>query len=190
MIQTREDIRAYFEADRLAFGKPESISLKKRVASWLFPDTNYRCMQTLRKLEYYLNKSPRNIYILQKKLARLRYKTGIELMPNVAGPGLHIPHGKVVISAIAKIGSGCKILSDVTIGAQGRYDVSGAPVIGDRVFISSGARIIGNIHISDDCVIGANAVVIHDIDEPNTTWVGIPARKISDTGSYHYLNRG
>ena len=65
----------------------------------------------------------------------------------------------------------------------------GAPTIGDRVFIGSGARIIGNIHIADDCVIGANAVVVHDIDEPNTIWGGIPAKKISNNGSYHYLNR-
>lgn len=84
----------------------------------------------------------------------MRAQTGIELSPGVAGPGLHLSHGKVVISAIAKIGNNCKILSDVTIGGQGRYDRHGAPQIGDRVFIGSGAKIIGNINIAGDCVIG------------------------------------
>ena len=80
-------------------------------------------------------------------------------------------------------------MSDVTIGGQGRYDVAGAPTLGNRVWVGSGAKIIGPIKIADDVVIGANAVVCKDITEPNTTWVGAPAKKVSDTGSWHYLNR-
>ena len=124
-----------------------------------------------------------------KKLLRLRFKTGIELNPNCAGPGLHISHGKIVVGSIAKIGRNCKILSDVTIGSQGRYDRVGNPQIGDRVFIGSGAKIIGNIQIADDVVIGANSVVLHSITEPGITVAGIPAKKVSNTGSYHYLNK-
>lgn len=128
-------------------------------------------------------------YYYHRKHAKLRAKTGIELNPNVAGPGLHLSHGKVVISSIAKIGNNCKILSDVTIGGQGRYDVSGAPTIGNRVFIGSGAKIIGNIYIADDCVIGANAVVVHSVVEPGITLAGNPAKKVSENNSYPYLNR-
>lgn len=117
----------------------------------------------------------------------LRAKTGIDLNINCVGPGLHVVHGKVVVSGIAKLGAHCKILSDVTIGVQGRYDVGGAPQLGDRVYVGSGAKIIGPIKIADGVVIGANAVVAKDILEPNTTWAGIPARKVSDTGSNMYL---
>ena len=124
-----------------------------------------------------------------RKLADLRAKTGNELSLNVAGAGLHLSHGKVVIGAIAKIGEHCKILSDVTIGGQGRYDRCGAPTLGNRVFVGSGAKIIGNISIADDVVIGANAVVLKSIIEPSTTWAGNPAKKVSDNGSFHYLNR-
>lgn len=123
------------------------------------------------------------------KHGRLRAKTGIELNPNIAGPGLHLSHGKVVISAKAQIGEHCKILSDVTIGGSGRYDIPGAPVIGNRVFIGTGAKIIGAVHIADDVVIGANSVVTKDITEKGITVVGIPARKISDGDSWYYLNR-
>lgn len=128
-------------------------------------------------------------YYYHRKHAKLRAKTGIELNPNVAGPGLHISHGKVVISSAAVIGSHCKILSDVTIGGQGRYDVPGAPIIGNRVFIGSGAKIIGNISIADECVIGANAVVIHSVTEKGITLAGNPAKKISENDSLHYLKR-
>lgn len=130
----------------------------------------------------------KRIYFM-KKLSRLRTITGIELNPNCADSGLHIVHGKIVVHFNAKIGKDCKILSDVTIGWQGRYDKPGAPQIGDRVFIGSGAKIIGNITIASDVVIGANAVVVHSINEPGITVAGNPAKKVSDTDSYHYLNK-
>lgn len=67
--------------------------------------------------------------------------------------------------------------------------IGGAPLIGDRVYIGTGARVLGNISIADEVVIGANAVVTKDITEPGITVAGIPAKKVKDCGSYHYLNR-
>lgn len=116
-------------------------------------------------------------------------RSGIEVWVNCLGPGVHFPHGKCVISTQARLGSCCKILSDVTIGGQGRYDVPGAATIGNRVFIGTGARIIGNVTIADRVVIGANAVVVKDILEPGITVAGNPAKKVSETDSFHYLER-
>lgn len=124
-----------------------------------------------------------------RRVAHWRTCTGIELWVNCAGPGLHLSHGKCVVSAQARLGTHCKILSDVTIGGQGRYDVPGAPRIGDRVFIGSGAKIIGNVTIADRVVIGANAVVVKDVLEPGITVAGNPAKKVSGTDSFHYLER-
>lgn len=70
-----------------------------------------------------------------------------------------------------------------------KTNVNGAPIIGNKVFIGSGGKIIGSITIADDVVIGANAVVTKDFLEANTTWAGNPAKKVSNNGSYHYLNR-
>lgn len=103
------------------------------------------------------------------------------------GPGIHIVHGKVVINVFAKIGCNCKILSDVTIGVLGKKDQGDAPVIGNNVYIGTGAKIIGKVVIADDVVIGANAVVTKSILEPGITVAGIPAKKISDTGSEAYF---
>ena len=47
-------------------------------------------------------------------------------------------------------------------------------MIGNRVDIGAGAKILGSIHIGDDVIIGANAVVITDIP-PNSFAVGVPA---------------
>lgn len=196
MIQTRADLRYYLSEDAKQANEPVNPSLKIRIANKLLHNYNRQFMICLRKTEYYYNNRQMGGVIIKllylyysRKLAELRAKTGNELYLNVAGPGLHLSHGKVVISAIAKIGEHCKILSDVTIGGQGRYDRGGAPTLGNRVFVGSGAKIIGNISIADDVVIGANAVVLTSITEPNTTWAGNPARKVSDNGSFHYLNR-
>ena len=190
MIKTKEDLKKYLDEDRKAYGKPEKLSLKDRLINRLLPDYNYEFMKCLSKLEYYHNSGGELFRLYyEHKHTKLRCKTGIELSPNCAGYGLHVSHGKVVVSHVAKIGNNCKILSDVTIGGQGRYDRPGAPTLGDRVFVASGAKIIGNITIADDVVIGANAVVVKDITEPGITVAGNPAKKISNNGSYHYLNR-
>ena len=119
----------------------------------------------------------------------MEYHTGIQLYPGVADIGVRVNHGKCVVSQSAKIGRDCVILSDVTIGGTGGMRDDGAATIGERVFISSGASIIGKIRIADDVVIGANAVVVKDILEPGITVGGVPAKKISDKGSELYIPR-
>ena len=45
------------------------------------------------------------------------------------------------------------------------------PTIGNRVFIGSGAKILGNITIGNDVKIGANAVVLKNIPNGVTNLV-------------------
>ena len=123
----------------------------------------------------------------ERRRARLQALTGIELYANCAGPGIFLPHGKVVVSGGAKLGRNCKLNSDVTIGEQGRLHHHGNALIGDNVYIGTGARIIGAVRIADGVVIGANAVVTKDILEPNTIWAGSPAKKMTDKGSEDFI---
>jgi len=53
--------------------------------------------------------------------------------------------------------------------------VRGAPILGNRVDVGAGAKILGAIRIGDDVAIGANAVVLKDVPA-NSIAVGIPAR--------------
>jgi serine O-acetyltransferase len=77
-------------------------------------------------------------------------------------PGLKIPHATgVVIGEGAVIGRDVKIYQGVTIGAhKGRY-----PVIGDNVTIFPGAVLVGGIKISNNVIVGPNAVVVEDVEE-------------------------
>ncbi len=50
-------------------------------------------------------------------------------------------------------------------------------MIGDNVTIFSGAKVLGKIRISDNCIIGAQALMLQDAPQ-NSVWVGIPAKQV------------
>ncbi|MGY6631116.1 MAG: serine O-acetyltransferase [Wenzhouxiangella sp.] len=104
--------------------------------------------------------------------------TGIDLPCETRiGRRLRIEHfGGIVISGDAVIGDDVVIRNGVTIGLK-RTGQRGAPVIGDRVDIGAGAKLLGAIRVGHDAVIGANAVVLQDVPD-GALAVGIPARII------------
>jgi serine O-acetyltransferase len=88
------------------------------------------------------------------------------------GPRFVLIHATgVVINGDVTGGADLRIEHQVTIGAEGRR----APVLGDRIFIGAGAKVIGDVRVADDARIGANAVVVHDVPA-GCTVVGVPAR--------------
>lgn len=81
----------------------------------------------------------------------------------------YCPHGLkgIFISSAAKIGKGCTILQNVTIGSNTLIDSNGIgfPVISEDVYIGAGAVIIGNIRVGRNARIGANCTVTKDVPE-------------------------
>lgn len=108
--------------------------------------------------------------------ASMHILTGIDLPCEAkVGRRLRIDHfGGIVVSGDAVIGDDVILRNGVTIGLK-RTNERGAPVIGNRVDIGAGAKILGPINVGDDAVIGANAVVVHDVPA-GAVAVGIPAR--------------
>jgi serine O-acetyltransferase len=86
-------------------------------------------------------------------------------------------HGCIVIHGATIIGDDCLLRHGVTTGNTGSDDPFGAPIIGDRVQIGAGAKILGRVHVGSGAIIGANAVVVHDVPE-NAVVGGVPARII------------
>ena len=185
MIKSKKDYKNYLEMDKIALGKKG----KPRVVG----DEIWKFQRLLRKTEYYKNCSKTifgKVYslFLQFKYHRYRQKLGFSIPLNVFGPGLSIAHyGTIVVNGNARIGKNCRIQECTTIGATNGS--TNAPILGDNVFIGSGARIIGNIKIADDIAVGANAVVNKDILESGITVGGVPAKKISNNNSYSNLNK-
>ena len=114
---------------------------------------------------------------------------GISLPPECAiGPGLYLGHfGTIIVAPPVRIGSNCNLSQGVTIGFGGRGSVGGYPTIGSRVFIGVNAVVLGKIHIGDDAVIGAGAVVVRSVPSRGVA-VGNPARIASFKGSSDFIS--
>jgi serine O-acetyltransferase len=96
--------------------------------------------------------------------------------PVVVHPGVYVLHGQVVIDGLAEIRSGAMLSPFVTVGLRAG-DLRG-PIIGHDVMLGTGAKVIGPVTVGDGATVGANAVVVGDV-EPGATVVGAPARPVS-----------
>ena len=112
--------------------------------------------------------------------------TGIEIHPAATiGRGLFIDHGMgVVIGETTVIGDHVTLFQGVTLGGTGKERGKRHPTIGHHVVIGAGAKILGNITVGDDSMIGANAVVIRDVPNHSTV-VGVPGR-VTRTKDRHF----
>ncbi|MDR5589339.1 hypothetical protein [Christiangramia sp. SM2212] len=125
----------------------------------------YRCnVPVLPKLIYYIQ------YLLFNCAVPSETKIGKKSTFGYGGIGV-VLHKRVVI------GDNCKIGTNVTIGGTSKkYEV---PIIGNRVQISTGAKILGPVTIGNDVIIGANSVVVKDVPS-NCVVAGIPAKVIKE----------
>jgi len=143
----------------------------------------YKFLLHLRLYEYLLKQdgglllSFRRVWHL-KKYQKYAQQLGYCIGDGVLGENVIFYHrGSIIINPDARIGAGCKFHGDCTVGVA-RTGERGCPVLGKNVDIGVGARILGDIYIADDIIIGANAVVTKSFNEPGITIAGIPAKKI------------
>lgn len=93
------------------------------------------------------------------------------------GENVEFPHPiGIVIGAGACIGDNVIIYQNVTIGRKDR-NIFKCPKIEKNSIIYANSVILGNIIIGESTIIGANSVVTKDT-EPNSVYVGAPARRI------------
>ena len=178
MITSKNQLKYYLQCDKIALGK--TYRHPKFVG-----DERWKFQICMRKLAYYMSRGGVMKYWYRFKYHRFSVKLGFSIPYNVIGPGLAIVHyGTLVISTNARIGKNCRIHAGVNIGANGGEKK--AAVIDDNVYIGPGAKIIGEVKIGKNSVIGANSVVIHDVPSCVTV-AGVPAKIISENDSSRHL---
>lgn len=172
-MSIREDIKAGLERDPATNGSWELFITSPGLhAVWM-----YRASHRLWKLK-------------RRVLARMlsnwaRFLTGIEIHPGARiGRRLVIDHGLgVVIGETAIIGDDVLIYHGVTLGGKENSPVDRHPVVGNRVVLGAGAKLIGRIMIGNDVFVGANTVVTKDVPAGSTI-VGFSGRILDKkTGS-------
>ncbi|HRJ73637.1 MAG TPA: hypothetical protein PLS03_15550 [Terrimicrobiaceae bacterium] len=120
--------------------------------------------------------------VLLAYVVLVEWVMGIELTYKTrTGTRLRLYHGTgLVVHEMAVLGDDCTLRHGVTIGY--RHPGGGAPVIGHRVDIGCGAILLGAIHVGDGAVIGAGAVVLHDVPA-GAVVAGNPARVIRESAA-------
>lgn len=122
-------------------------------------------------------------YFIARLVADIsRTITGIEIHPGAQiGKRLVIDHGVgCVIGETAIVGDDCIIFHGVTLGGLKFNNGKRHPTVGNNVLIGTGAKVLGPITIGNGARIGANAVVMKDV-QPGATIVApysleIPAK--------------
>ena len=122
----------------------------------------------------------RRLYLPGRMLSGFgRFLTGIEIHPGAqVGRRVVIDHGMgVVIGETAILGDDAYLYHQVTLGTASTAKGKRHPTIGRNVILGAGAKILGDIVVGDGARVGANAVVVADV-QPGQTVVGIPARPV------------
>jgi serine acetyltransferase/glycosyltransferase involved in cell wall biosynthesis len=106
-------------------------------------------------------------------------------------PGMSIIHGNgLVISHAARLGEGCVLFHNVTLGVAMDPETGriGAPVLGRNVHVGPGATIIGPIEVGEGSKVMAGAVLYRSVP-PNSLVRPAPV-EITRRGRTRPLDRG
>jgi serine O-acetyltransferase len=176
MIKNKRDFIEYIKEDSIV----NKISSGPRK----YFSVIFKFLYCLRKVEYYQNTNNNGIafFFWDYMLRHYSVKTGITISPNCFGKGLYIPHyGCIIVNSSARFGDYCIVQCGVNVseGVKG----------GNRIYIGAGAKILIDVSLADDIIIGANAVVTKSFLEPNIVLAGLPAGKISNKGMSSNRNK-
>lgn len=161
----REDIRSVVEKDPAARNGLEVLICYPGI--WA---------QILHRPAHFLYNH--NLKLLARIISQLaRFFTGIEIHPGAKiGRRLFIDHGMgIVIGETTEIGDDCMLYQGVTLGGTGKDAGKRHPTLGNRVMVSSGAKVLGPFTVGDDAKIGSGAVVLKEVPA-GCTVVGVPGR--------------
>ena len=167
----REDIQTVLKKDPAARNSPEVLLCYPGIWALIW-----------HKPAHFLYKH--NLKLLARIISQLtRFFTGIEIHPGaVIGRRCFIDHGMaVVIGETTEIGDDVTLYQGVTLGGTGKDSGKRHPTIGNRVIVSSGARVLGPFKVGDDVKIGSGSIVLKEIP-PGCTVVGIPGKIVKRYG--------
>lgn len=130
---------------------------------------------------------------IQENLEKLGASIPVLIHPDaIVGEQVEIGAGTVIMAGViinccTKIGKGCIVNTGATIDHDNIIEdyvhispgvnLAGAVRVGKGTWIGIGSVVSNNVKITNDCRIGAGAVVVKDINEVGT-YIGVPVKKI------------
>jgi serine O-acetyltransferase len=170
MIKTKKELKFYYAADLMmnrGYFKPTVI---QKIMELIDPDWVIRYLRIYRKMNY-LENSPSFWHkilfrINNIKKNRLGAKLGFYIGGDY-GYGLVIPHYGTVVAG-GHVGNYAVLHSSICVTGRVR-------TIGDGLYVSTGAKIVGDVKLGNNITVGPNAVVEKGKKGDNLFLDGMPA---------------
>lgn len=147
-------------ADRIMNGLSARRNIRERLG--LFTPPHFKIIDTLRYMRitcYY--KGKKNLSCIDRirgawssyMYGKLSLRLGFSIGCNVFGYGLVIPHyGTIVVNDEVKVGNFCVLHTSTCIGGNDK-------IIGNGLYLATGAKIIGHLILGDGVSVAANSLV-------------------------------
>lgn len=157
---------------------------RKFIISTFFKSFNENLLTDIRRMHKYFkckeNSSkyikPFYVLLVNHYHKKIYYKYSCDITPSCQLGNIEFRHPiGIVIGGSAVLNDGVIIHQNVTLGAlrfdKERRGVDCKQVVGKNTIICTGAKILGDIRIGENCIIGANAVVTKNVPD-NSIVVG------------------
>lgn len=186
MIRTKKELDFYIKADYMMNRGCFKPSILSRLRALVFPDYIMDYLVHMRKADYYSHLGGAKGVILgnyyRMKQRKLGIKLGFSIACDTCGYGLVIPHyGTIVVGNGNKIGNYAVLHTSTCI-------TNGRKVIGDCLYVSTGAKLTTIEQLGNNVMIAANSVVTKSCDEDGVLLVGMPAGIKKRQGAWYSNN--
>lgn len=177
-IKNKKELRFCIMADRMMNRGRFKNSWKDNLRNIFLPDDIMSYLESMRRLSYHKNGVGvfhKVIYALcLRKNVRLGEKLGFSIGIHSLGYGVVIPHyGTIVVGGAPRIGNYAVLHTSTCI-------TDNKKIIGDCLYLATGAKITSEITLGNNISVGANSVVNNSYPGSNALIAGTPASYIKD----------
>ena len=155
MISSKNELHFYLMADRMMNRGYFTTSFRNIIKEWISPDYIMRFLVAMRYKDYYEHIRGCKLQRLKwtRRYRKLSLKLGFSIGSDVFGYGLLIPHwGTIVVGGTNKVGNYAVLHTSTCI-------TDNEKIIGNALYLSSGAKITSKVILGDNISIAANSVV-------------------------------
>ncbi len=179
-IKNKKELEFVIKADRMMNRGKFNRSFKDFLMDLILPDPIMKYLRLMRKTSYYKHSGGGILfaYYFRKWEALGRY-LGFSIGYDTLGYGVVIPHhGTIVIGRSNRIGNYAVIHTCVCISDNEK-------VIGDNLYLATGAKLTSKLTLGNSISIGANSLVNKSFVENNVLLGGIPAKIIRNEETWY-----
>jgi len=176
-IKSKKELKFYMMADLMMNRGKFKRPFLETIYRCFFPDYIMSYLRALRKCSYYEGQSSfigkMHFWYNRFALRRLGLKLGFSIWWDALGYGVVIPHyGTIVVGGEGNCVGNYPVLHTSTcISGNGK-------IIGDALYLATGAKMTSTIKLGNGISVGANSVVNKSFDKDNIMIAGMPAKEI------------